>query len=31
MQAHLPQPVIVELTAAATIQAEASSQRLLFE
>jgi hypothetical protein len=31
MQADLLQPVIVELTAAATIQAEASGQRLLFE
>jgi hypothetical protein len=31
MQADLLQPVMVELTAAATIQAEASGQRLLFE
>ena len=31
MQADLLQPVMVELTAAATIQAEASGQRLLFD
>jgi hypothetical protein len=31
MQADLLQPVMVELTAAATIRAEASGQRLLFE
>jgi hypothetical protein len=31
MQADLLQPIMVELTAAATIQAEASGQRLLFE